>query len=54
MVFGTMIGNDSVRGVLNIAWIILWGLFIVFLFVHAWMEKKGMFLPKKRDKDSSN
>jgi hypothetical protein len=51
MVFGTMIGNDSVREVLNVAWIILWSLFIVFLFVHAWMDKKGKFLPKKRDKE---
>jgi Kef-type K+ transport system membrane component KefB len=51
MIFGTMIGNDSVRSILNIAWIIIWVLFIIFLFVHSWMDKKGKFLPKKRDKE---
>lgn len=56
MIFADMIGDDRVRGYVNIIWIIFWVLFVIFLYVHDKMDKKGMFLPKnmykKRDKGS--
>jgi chromate transport protein ChrA len=33
--------------------LIITALFVVFLIAYYWMDHKGMFLPKKRDKDDS-
>lgn len=50
-----MIANEAINNFLNIVWMVACGVFIIFLAVHAWMERKGMFAPekmyKKKDKE---
>jgi hypothetical protein len=52
IVIGNLLADGPVRTLLNYIWLGFWILFFIFLIVHAWMDNKGKFLPKKRDKES--
>jgi hypothetical protein len=53
IVLSNMLGDTRTKDFINIVWLIFWGLFMVFLVVHSWMDKRGMFNPgyKKKDKE---
>ena len=54
IVFGMLIGNDQVKDFFNVVWLIFTLLFVVFLGIHSWMDKRGMFNPgykKKKDRE---
>jgi len=40
-------GVERINRYLDIAWLIFGLLFIAFLIVHGWMDRKGMFMPNK-------
>lgn len=46
-----IIGDLYFREFFHTLWIIIWMLFFIFLIIHGWLEHKGAFLPKKKDKE---
>lgn len=46
-----IIGDLYFRNFFHMLGIIITALFVVFLIAYYWMDHKGMFLPKKKDKE---
>ena len=47
-----IIGDIYFRSFFHTLWIVIGGLFFLFLIVYHRMDHKGMFLPKKKKKES--
>ena len=52
IVIGNLLADGQIRDLLNYIWLGFWVLFFIYLIIHGFMEHKGMFLPKKKDKES--